>query len=90
MNTALPQDGRRNEGPFLNSPVLFIGLYFGQNTLAMSPLFFLLAIAGIIVFLVLREFWCWYFKVNLLADQNREIIRLLRKIAGEPPKKADD
>ena len=40
-----------------------------------------------VVFLILREFWTWYFKLNNLVKQNDEIIKLLRKIANEPETK---
>lgn len=36
-----------------------------------------------IVFIVLREFWTWYLKLNTITKQNDEIIRLLKKLAGE-------
>jgi hypothetical protein len=32
----------------------------------------MLAIAALI-FLVLREFWCWYFKLNAILETLREI-----------------
>ncbi len=49
----------------------------------------LLIIVGIIVgvilivFLILRELYCWYWKINKRIRNQEEIIRLLRKIAGE-------
>ena len=41
-----------------------------------------------VVFLVLREFWTWYLKLNTLVKQNDDIIKLLRKIANEPDTKS--
>jgi hypothetical protein len=49
----------------------------------------LYAALGIAVFMILREFWCWYFKINerivLMKEQNR----LLRKVLGEDNDKTD-
>ena len=40
-------------------------------------------VISILAFLLLREAWCWYFKINTIVYQNSEIIRLLKKLAGE-------
>lgn len=48
----------------------------------MAKGFFILLI-GIVIFLVCREFVCWYCKINRIVSNQDEIIRLLKKIAGE-------
>jgi hypothetical protein len=35
----------------------------------------------IIIILITREIWTWFFKFNLMVEQNNEIIKLLKKIA---------
>jgi hypothetical protein len=42
---------------------------------------------AILLFLVLREIFCWYYKINERVDQNKEIIRLLKKIADAQAQK---
>lgn len=37
---------------------------------------------AVLVFLVLREFVCWYFKINERIANQREIIGLLKLMAG--------
>ena len=34
---------------------------------------------AILVFILLREFWCWYYKVNQKMKNQEEIIDLLKK-----------
>ena len=36
-----------------------------------------------LVFLALREVYCWYFKLNDILREQRETNRLLRKLTGE-------
>lgn len=36
-----------------------------------------------IIFFVCREIMCWYWKINKMVANQDEIIRLLKKIAGE-------
>ena len=36
-----------------------------------------------IIFIVCRELLCWYYKINKMVSNQEEIIRLLKKIAGE-------
>ena len=40
----------------------------------------LLIVIFVLVFLVLREFVCWYYKVNERLENQREIIRLLKEL----------
>lgn len=37
----------------------------------------------VIIFIVCRELICWYYKINKMVSNQEEIIRLLKKIAGE-------
>lgn len=37
----------------------------------------------IIIFIVCRELICWYYKINKMVSNQDEIIRILKKIAGE-------
>lgn len=41
-------------------------------------------IAIVVIALLIRELLCWYYKINKRLDNQKEMIRLLRKIAGEP------
>lgn len=34
-------------------------------------------------FFICRELLCWYYKINKMVSNQEEIIRLLKKIAGE-------
>jgi hypothetical protein len=43
----------------------------------------LILLTIIAVFLIGRELVAWYFKINKKIAQNDEIIRLLKKLAGE-------
>ncbi|WP_073348403.1 hypothetical protein [Bacteroides congonensis] len=36
-----------------------------------------------IIFIVCRELLCWYYKINKMVSNQEEIIRLLKKMAGE-------
>jgi len=45
---------------------------------------------AIVAFLLLREFWAWYFKTNESLSNQREMIRLLKKIAGEEESSKSD
>ena len=44
-------------------------------------------IIGLLILIILlgllREVICWFYKINERSKQNAEIIRLLKKIAGE-------
>lgn len=40
-------------------------------------------IVCVLVFLLCREIVCWYWKINKIASNQEEIIRLLKKIANE-------
>ena len=46
-----------------------------------------LVIIALVIVIITREIWTWYFKLNKINAQNREIIRLLSKLAGEPEPK---
>ena len=37
----------------------------------------------VIVFFICRELICWYYKINKMVSNQEEIIRILKKIAGE-------
>lgn len=37
----------------------------------------------LLIFIVCRELVCWYYKINKMVSNQEEIIKLLRKIAGE-------
>lgn len=37
----------------------------------------------VIIFIVCRELICWYYKINKMVSNQDEIIRILKKIAGE-------
>lgn len=43
----------------------------------------IILITTIIIFLLCREIICWYWKINKFISNQEEIIRLLKKIAGE-------
>jgi hypothetical protein len=49
-------------------------------------------IISIVIFLLLREFWCWFFKINekisLLEEQN-SILRFAFKIQDTDPNRLD-
>lgn len=57
----------------------------------MEPLGFIaIIIIAFVIFLICREFNCWYLKINArkellekLAENQKEIIRLLKKQTGE-------
>jgi hypothetical protein len=40
-------------------------------------------VIAILIFLLIRNIVCWYWKINLSIKNQKEIIRLLKKIAGE-------
>lgn len=44
----------------------------------------------VIIFIVCRELLCWYYKINKMVSNQEEIIRLLKKIAGEDKITSDD
>lgn len=44
---------------------------------------FIIVFVLVVVFLVCREIVCWYYKINKMVSNQEEIIRLLKKIAGE-------
>ncbi|MFW5774098.1 MAG: hypothetical protein ACOCWD_05375 [Tangfeifania sp.] len=48
-----------------------------------------LVIITVVVVIITREIWTWYFKLNKITAQNCEIIRLLSKLAGEPEPKTE-
>jgi hypothetical protein len=37
----------------------------------------------VIIFIVCRELLCWYYKINKMVSNQEEMIRLLKKLAGE-------
>lgn len=37
----------------------------------------------VIIFIVCRELPCWYYKINKMVSNQEEMIRLLKKMAGE-------
>ena len=43
----------------------------------------LVVVLIVAVFLLCREIVCWYWKINKVIANQEEIIRLLKKIAGE-------
>lgn len=44
----------------------------------------------VIIFIVCRELICWYYKINKMVSNQEEIIRLLKKIAGEDKLTSDN
>jgi len=50
----------------------------------LDPIWIILLVI-VLCFTVVREIITWYFKQNQIVNQNNEIIRLLRKLANEPP-----
>lgn len=46
-------------------------------------------LAILFVLLITREIWTWFLKQNKIVEQNREIIRLLSKLANEPEPPSD-
>lgn len=36
-----------------------------------------------IIFIVCRKLLCWYYKINKMVSNQEEMIRLLKKMAGE-------
>lgn len=55
-----------------------------EDTVSSVVLFVLYVIFIVAVFLICREIVCWYWKINKSIKNQEEIIRLLKKIAGEP------
>jgi len=49
----------------------------------------LAVLVATLVFLLFRELWCWYTKQTEIVKNQNEIIRLLKKIAGEEEVKED-
>ncbi len=49
-----------------------------------TPYMPVILIIILIVFLALREFWCWYFKINHIKGLLTSIDKNLRKMAGIP------
>jgi len=45
----------------------------------LSGLVFILGIS-LLIFLLLREFWCWYWKINKIVSLQRETNELLRTL----------
>ena len=45
---------------------------------------FILFIVSIIIFLVMREFWCWYWKINERIDLLRSIDSKLPELPKPP------
>lgn len=37
----------------------------------------------VIIFFICRELICWYYKINKMVSNQEEMIRLLKKMAGE-------
>jgi len=37
-------------------------------------------VIALLIFLLLREFWCWYWKINKLVSLQRETNELLRTL----------
>lgn len=60
---------------FAQAPTISKGPDFGALLLVL--------LIGILIFIVCRELLCWYWKVNKMVSNQEEIIRLLKKIAGE-------
>lgn len=54
------------------------------DTVSSVVSFVLYVIFIVAVFLICREIVCWYWKINKSIKNQEEIIRLLKKIAGEP------
>jgi hypothetical protein len=59
----------------------------GYNLSFVSSIIFIVTLViSIGIFLLLRNFWCWYFKINkivsLLEEQNNLISQLLRSGTG--------
>lgn len=53
----------------------------------------LFAIIGILIFLLLREFWCWYFKINRivsLLEDIEENTRVARTFPATPESAATE
>ena len=43
----------------------------------------MLLLICVIIFIVCRELLCWYYKINKMVSNQEEMIRLLKKLAGE-------
>jgi hypothetical protein len=58
----------------------------------MGDFVIIVIIISIVIFLLLREFWCWFFKINkrisLLEEQN-SILRFAFKIQDTDPNRLD-
>jgi len=39
----------------------------------------LTTLIAILIFLILRNFWCWYYKINQRVKNQEEIIELMKK-----------
>jgi hypothetical protein len=40
----------------------------------------IIVIIAIVVFLLLREFWCWYMKINEMVNNQRELVDVMKNI----------
>lgn len=54
-----------------------------MNTGAYITIAFVLVVV-FTLFLLLREFWCWYFKINPIKELLTSIDKSLQKISGIP------
>jgi len=53
---------------------------YSQNSQTLDEVFFYGLIISVIIFLILREFWCWYFKINQRITNQTQTIKLLKDI----------
>lgn len=49
-----------------------------------------IAIVAVGVLMILREFWCWYWKINKISSQIEEQNRLLRELVNRNEKPNTD
>lgn len=64
-------------------PTAAMGQYYHESEDTLTSVIIAILFA-IIIFILIRELVCWYYKINKSIKNQEEIIRLLKKIAGEP------
>ncbi|AEB08555.1 hypothetical protein [Desulfobacca acetoxidans] len=56
-----------------------------MQILGIDLFYVLLIIGAIVIFLMLREFNCWYWKINQRLALLEEILARLERLEGQPP-----
>lgn len=50
------------------------------EALKINGVMIIVIIASIVIFLILREFWCWYYKINEISDLLRQLLQIQSKL----------